>query len=151
MTVGKLKERHVPVIRALHNDCRRFPGGITHIAALIGAVPKSLANRLNPNMVDCAPSLAEFLDVLEIVRSIDTVRAIATSVECSVIDEHVPPSANALDGFRSLTKEFADVLAEGSADLADGRFDAAERLRMIAELDEAIASAQQMRAFLAGV
>lgn len=43
------------------------------------------------------------------------------------------------------------MLAEGSADLADGRFDAAERLRMIAELDEAIASAQQLRAFLAGV
>lgn len=145
----KLKDRHAAVVRALHGECRRYPGGIVQVAKLLGVNAQRLTNQLNPNNIHDQPSMCDVLDIIEAIRAVGAVRAIAASVEMDVVDDYASPALSSQDGFRRVVKEFGDVLTEGALDLSDGRFDASERLRMIAELDQAITSAQALRAFLA--
>lgn len=148
----RLKTHHAAVIRTIHSEVKRSPGGFQALAEMTGRNAQVLINTFNPACLDTAPSLEAFLDAVEMVRATGTANAVAGLVDMVAVPVELGASSPASDlqGFLQVSKEFGDVLKEGAGDLENGRFDAAERVRMIRELDEAIACAVRLRAMLRG-
>lgn len=149
---ARLKTHHAAVIRTIHSEIKRAPGGFQSLAQATGRNAQVLINTFNPAAVETAPSLEAFLDAIEFVRASGTVNAVAGLVDMVAVSVEMASSSpgNDLQAFLKVSKEFGDVLKEGAGDLENGRFDADERVRMIRELDEAIACAVRLRAMLRG-
>lgn len=149
---ARLKTHHAAVIRTIHSEIKCAPGGFQALAQMTGRNAQVLINTFNPAAVDTAPSLEAFLDAIEMARATGTANAVAGLVDMVAVAVEMADgsSGNDLQGFLKVSKEFGDVLKEGAGDLENGRFDADERVRMIRELDEAIACAVRLRAMLRG-
>lgn len=142
----RLKTRHGPLMRTLHGEIRRHPGGYVELARELGRPAQSIINMFNPNSIENAPALDLFLDVVEVVRARAALAVMASGLDLMVVEaESVSAPAGDEEQFRGLVAEVGDVLSVGTAALADHRFDAAERLRMANELSEMIAVADSMR------
>lgn len=149
---ARLKTHHAAVIRTIHSEIKRAPGGFQALAQATGRNAQVLINAFNPASIDTAPALEAFLDAIEFVRAEGAVNAVAGLVDMVAISVEMADTTpvSDLQGFLRVSKEFGDVLKEGAEDLDNGRFDADERVRMIRELDEAIACAVRLRAMLRG-
>lgn len=143
----RLKTRHATVMRVLHGEIRRYPGGYAEIAQATGRAVQTVINQFNPAAIERSPSLDLFLDVLEIVRARDTVAAIAAGIDLRVTEAATGGGAfqGAEAEFRDICAEMADVMSTGAAALADRRYDAQERAAMAKELQDVIAQAEAMR------
>ncbi len=149
---ARLKTHHAAVIRTIHSEIKRAPGGFQALAQATGRNAQVLINTFNPAAVETAPSLEAFLDAIEFVRAGGTVNAVTGLVDMVAVSVEMADSSpgNDLQGFLHVSKELGEELNEGEGDLEKGRFDADERVRMIRELDEAIACAVRLRAMLRG-
>lgn len=143
----RLKTHHASVIRTLHSEIRRYPGGFVELARQTGRAVQTLINQFGPNSLDHAPTADLFLDVIEIIPARATVGVIAGAVEMMAVDATPFPPLHEDDAgaFRRVVGEAGDVLAAGALHLADNRFDAAERVAMAAELDDLITAADALR------
>jgi len=142
----RLKTHHAAVMRTLHGEIRRHPGGYVEIARETGRPVQTLINMFNPHSMDTAPPADLLLDVIEIVQARATVNVIAGGLGAmlSPVPESVPAESDSA-AFQHLVGEAGDVLSAGTKSLSDGRFDAHERVEMARELDELIAAAAAMR------
>lgn len=148
----RLWEVHGAVLRTLHHEVKTAPGGIVGLADATGRSRQGVINVLNPGRTQDAPSLELFLEAVEYARATRTLNVMAGNISHCVVPVEASDARphSDLEAFLQCSKEFGDVLTEGGADLTDARFDAAERQRMLAELDEAIASAVRFRQWLRG-
>jgi hypothetical protein len=146
----RLKTRHAAFIRVLHGEIRRHPGGYSEIARITGRPPQSLINMFNPIAIDQAPTAELLLDVLAIVQAREAVGLIAAEVGCSLKDEVLPEMESDVSGWRQAVAEMGEALACGSQALADGRFDAAERVAVSKELGDVIRAASALKRKLSG-
>lgn len=149
----RVKVHHAPVIRALHSEIRRMPGGFEALGEMLGRNAGVLRNYCDPAREDSAPSLEVFLDAIEAIVAVATVRAVAalagmTAVPVAPAADFCPRSAHA--AFMRVVKEMGDVQSVGGEALEDGRFDAAERVRMDREVSEAISHLVAFQAWLRG-
>lgn len=144
----RLKNRHAGVMRTLHGEIRRHPGGYVEIARETGRPAQTLINMFNPHSMEQAPPTELFLDVVAIVQARGTLGLLAGDMGLMLAP--VPGDASAaaetdVEAFQQLVGEAGDVLSCGTKSLADLRFDAQERVEMARELDELIAKAVAMR------
>lgn len=144
----RLKTRHGAVIRTLHGEIRRHPGGYVEIARETGRPAQTLINMFNPHSMDTAPPADLLLDVIEIVQARGTLGLLASGMGLMLapIPEDLTAGAESdVDAFHQFVGEAGDVLAVGTRAAVDMRFDAAERVEMARELDEMIAKAVALR------
>lgn len=97
-----------------------------------------------------APTAELLLDVLAIVQAREAVGLIAAEVGCSLKDEVLPEMESDVSGWRQAVVEMGEALACGSQALADGRFDAAERVAVSKELGDVIRAASALKRKLSG-
>lgn len=62
-----LKTRRRLLFRAVHGAAKSAPGGVTALAVALGRSEVSVANALNPDVLDKTPSLDLFLSVFELL------------------------------------------------------------------------------------
>lgn len=141
----RLKTRHAALVRVLHGEIRRHPGGFVEIARITGRPVQTLINMFNPLAMDQAPTAELLLDVIAIVRARETVGLLAADVGCSLHEEALPELESDLSGWRQAVVEMGEALAVGSEALADGRFDAAERVAVAKELGDVVRAASALK------
>lgn len=149
----RLKTNYAPVMRALHLEIKRAPGGFAAVAEAMGRNAQVLRNHCDPHNPESAPSLEVFLEAISLVGAQGTVRALAslvgmTAVPVAPVEDFCPRTAEA--AFTRVVKEMGDVQSVGGEALADGRMDLAERERTDREVSEAIAHLVAYQRFLRG-
>ena len=147
-----VKERYRSVFLALSSEAKAFPGGIAEIARSVGRNPIVLANALNPNQLDAAPTAEGLLEAIEAIGATRTVNAIAglagqVSVDVGAATQS-PREVTA--AFMHLIKDAGRVNERAAEALEDGRLDADERRDVGELLDHLIAAAVEMRALVRG-
>lgn len=145
----RLKTRHASLMRVLHGEIRRHPGGYVEIARITGRPVQSVINMFNPLAMDQAPTAELLLEVIAIVQARETVGLLASEVGCSLRDEVLPAVESDTAAWCQTVAEMGEVLAVGAAALADGRFDAAERVVVVKELGDVIRMASALKKQLA--
>ena len=142
----RLKTRHAGLIRTLHGEIRRYPGGYQEIARQLGRNAQSLINMFNPNSMEQGPTVDVLLDVIELISARATVGVIAGTVDMRLvpIEDHTPEAGTDAAAFGRLTGEVGDVLQCGARALADGRLDADERKQLRIELSDLVSAAEAM-------
>ena len=144
----RLKTRHAGVMRTLHGEIRRHPGGYVEIARETGRPAQTLINMFNPQSMEQAPPTELFLDVVGIVQARGTLGLLAGDMGlmlAPVPGGGADAEASDAEAFAQFVGEAGDVLSCGTAALADMRFDAQERVEMARELDDLIAKAVALR------
>lgn len=144
----RLKTRHAAVMRTLHGEIRRHPGGYVEIARETGRVAQTVINMFNPNSLEQAPPTDLFLDVVGIVQARGTLGLLAADMGLMLAPIPADATAGAgsdAEAFAQVVGEAGDVLSCGARALTDLRFDAQERVDMARELDELIAKAVALR------
>lgn len=148
----RLKTHHAALMRALHAEIRRHPGGYSEIAAATERPVQVLINMFNPNNQEAAPTADLLLDVLEIVQARRAVNVLAGALGMML----APIPGDAADAmsdavaFQQVVHEVGGVLSSGTSALADGRIDAREREDMLRELGELVGAAQAFMTRLQG-
>lgn len=150
-SVERLKRRHYRVLRALFNDLKRKPQGISDLARLLDRNPVVTINQLRPTSFDQAPSLGLVLDLHQLIRSRQFAEEVARYANCTTYPLPTwryqrPPTADAARA--GLREAIAQVLADldqpmprSSAD----RHDCVERIQAL------IAAAVEMEVFDRGI
>lgn len=141
----RLKTRHASLMRVLHGEIRRFPGGYVEIARITGRPVQSVINMFNPLAMEQAPTAELLLEVIAIVQARETVGLLAGDVGCSLREEVLPVVESDIAAWRQTVAEMGEALAVGSAALADDRFDAAERVAVVKELDDVVRAATALK------
>ncbi len=143
----RLKTRHAGLIRTLHGEIRRYPGGYQEIARQLDRNAQSLINMFNPNSMEQGPTADVLLDVIELIDARATVGVIAAAVDMRLapIEDDTPAATTDTAAFHRLAGEAGDVLQVGARALADGRLDADERKQMRLELSDLIEAAEAMK------
>lgn len=144
----RLKTNHAPIMRTLHGEIRRHPGGYVEIARETGRPVQTIINMFNPHNTDTAPPLDLFLDVVEIVRARGTLGLQASGMGlmlAPIPGDAADDAISDVEAFDQVVREAGDVLAVGSRAAADNIFDAGERVEMARELDELISKAVALR------
>lgn len=149
----RVKTHHAAVIRALHAEIKRAPGGFAALAEVTGRNAQVLRNGFDPNNMETAPSLEVFLEALQWAGAEATVRAVAglagmTAIPVSPVEDFCPRTAQA--AFMRVVKELGDVQSVGAQALSDGHMDSAERAVTDREVAEAIAHLVAYQAYLRG-
>jgi hypothetical protein len=148
----RLKTHHAALMRALHAEIRRHPGGYAQIAAETARPVQVLMNMFNPNNLDTAPPADLLLDVLEIVQARRAVNVLAGALGMMLapIPGDDPASVSEALAFQNVVHEVGGVLSVGTQALADGRIDAREREDIVREVGELIGAAQAFMSRLQG-
>lgn len=134
----RLKIDFAPVVNALYRDMTRFatPGtrnGVAELAVLLDRSENALRHQFGPTSYDHAPATAEFLRMIETLKSKATVIAIAALADCVAIP--MAPKLRPFDAgdsdlvaLQKLTRLAASELHLTIRALEDkGRLTAAER------------------------
>jgi hypothetical protein len=144
------KEQFRAVFRAMHADLRHWPGGTTAVAEQLGKHAGVLCNKFNPDCLDHAPTLHDWLQVMELIGAKRAASALALLVGQVAVD--VPPAedlpVDVVLAFLDVVQKAGALMSEAASDLADGRLDAQERERAAVVLDALLGAAMQMRALL---
>lgn len=134
------KCRFRAVFVALHGSAKRYPGGISALAAELGVSAVGLADRLHPDHLDKMPSLREFLGVYERSRSASAANSFALVVDRTTVPVMTGEAAPAvMAAFVDLARRASEAVAGVAEGLADGRLDADERARLAPLFDDLIA------------
>lgn len=151
-TKPHVKERYRSVFTALSSEAKSYPGGISELARITGRNPTVLANALNPNQLDAAPTAEGLLEVVEAIGAKRTVNAIACLAGQVSVDvgSSLQSPREVTAAFMHLVKDTAKATEHLAEALEDGRLDADERQSGGALLDELIAAAVEMRALVRG-
>lgn len=141
----RLKTNHAPFMRPLHGEIRRHPGGYVEIARELGRPAQTLINMFSPVETDTAPPADLLLDVIAIVGARGALGLLASEIGCGLQDARPIELGDDVEAWRRVVVEMGEALATGAQALADGHFDAAERICMAKELDDVIRTAQALR------
>ena len=148
--VGKehVKARYRPFFVALHAAAIRSSGGVTALAHMQGRNPHVLANALNPNVFDAAPSADVLLTTMELVQPVEALNALALMMGRTTVPVDAAPRSprEAMHTFLALVNRSARATELASEALEDGRIDAQERAELGPLLDALIAAAVEFRA-----
>lgn len=146
------KERYRPFFVALHGSAKRWPGGITELAQIIGRNPRVLADKLNPNLLDKVPQLEEVLFTLEMVQSPAALNAlclIAGRISVPVqVSDRAPREV--VSSFLALVERTSALVGRAADAVADGRVDADERAEILPLIDELLTHAVAFQSVIKG-
>jgi len=153
VTAERFKSKHAALIRTLQAEARRFPGGYVEIGAAIDRSPQVIANALNPNDKDAAPTADMLIDVIELVQARGTLGVLAAHMGLALVEVKPVDGAQESDsaGFTRLVHEMGDVMTAMTEAMADGRITSEERARLIKEYNDLIEAAVANRNRLVGV
>lgn len=137
---------------ALHSAAKRWPGGIADLAHITGRNPVVLADKLNPNLMDKAPTLEEALLMLELVQPTAALNALALLAHRVTVP--VPESgrcpSEVVGSFLALVEQIGHVTGRAAEAVADGWVDAEERSELAPLLDALLAATVEFSAVVRG-
>ena len=128
------KQIYRPLFLSLQADAKKYPGGITALAGVLGMNPTTLANQVNPDHESLPPSFSVILEIIVHCQAKATVFSLAYIVGQATIDidlslEDTDPQCQ-VKTFLSLVSSTSSLLKEGCDAAQDFHFDASERKKL---------------------
>ncbi|PTQ86893.1 phage regulatory CII family protein [Nitrosomonas ureae] len=128
------KQIYRSLFLSLQADAKKFPGGITALAGVLGMNPTTLANHLNPDHEALPPSFSVLLEIIIHCQAKATIFSLAYLIGQATIDvdlslEQTEPKCQ-VKTFLSLVASTSTLLKEGSDAAQDFHFDASERQKL---------------------
>ena len=146
-----LKSRRRLLFRAMHGAAKSAPGGVTALAVALGRSEVSVANALNPDVLDKTPSLDLFLSVFELLGN-ETVANVLMDGAGFTASRR---SGEVLGGdvfarYLDLVNRSSDSLSSGADALRDGVLTERERLEWMTQLGDLRDTCADLMALLRG-
>lgn len=146
-----LKSRRRLLFRAIHGAAKSAPGGVTALAVALGRSEVSVANALNPDVLDKTPSLDLFLSVFELLGN----EAVANVLMDGAGFTASRRSGEVLGGdvfarYLELVDRSSESLKSGADALRDGVLTEREKLEWMGQLGELRDTCADLMALLRG-
>lgn len=136
------------VLQAAFNVIHDAEGGAQALGRALGKRDGVLSHEVNPNRHDAKLGLADAVKISVLTGDRRIANAFASEVGCMLVP--LPAAGVGCDGAAAktaaLAKEFGELMAELSVDLADGQVSDNERSRIEREGGELVAALQQLLA-----
>ena len=150
--VEPLKCRRRLLFRAMHGAAKAAPGGVTALAVALGRSEVAVANALNPDVLDKAPSLDLFLALFDLLGD-ETVANVLMDGAGFMASRR---AAEVLGGdvfarYLELVNRSSESLMSGADALRDGVLTERERLEWMAQLGDLRDTCADLMALLRGV
>ena len=147
-----LKTRRRLLFRAVHGAAKSAPGGVTALEVALGRSEVSVANALNPDVLDKTPSLDLFLSVFELLGN-ETVANVLVDGAGFTASRR---SGQVLGGdvfarYLDLVNRSSESLKSGADALRDGVLTEREKLEWVAQLGDLRDTCADLMALLRGV
>lgn len=122
------------------------PGGAVALAPLLGKTPATLSHEVSPTYPSAKLGLADAVALSEWRADRGILNAFAARMSCMVVPlvADVPGAENAATLVAGLAREFGELMAECSADLADGSVTDTELARIDKEGAQLIGALQAL-------
>lgn len=139
MNTINAKTDYRSVFKAMDADIKTG-GGYGDITSQLNVTEKTLRNQVDPNCDVSPPTLANFLEIINLTKGKRTVSALASLVDKALIDLDYSDCCDKsqVEVFLQLATKASKLLSTGLEAAEDNRFDAIEREQLLPLLLELI-------------
>lgn len=124
------KQEHRSLFLALQADAKKYPGGISALAKVLGKSKEGLANSIDPNHETQPPSFATVAHIIDLTQEKRALFELCQLVGMVPMDLNLDSDideACQIRTFLSLVSSASHFMNKGSDAARDNRFDAAEK------------------------